>query len=84
MASIVFVLCAAASSACAYLLLRDYRRNRVRLLLWSGVCFIALTLNNILLFVDVHVFPETDLAIARVLPVLIGAGVLLSGMIWES
>ena len=61
----IYLLCAATSLACAGLLLRGYRRNRARLLLWSGFCFAGLTLENLLLFVDVIVFPRVDLALWR-------------------
>ena len=52
MAETVYALCALTSLACAALLLRGYVRSRVRLLLWSGLCFAFLFLNNVLLFVD--------------------------------
>ena len=35
----VYVLCLLTSLACAVLLLRSYRQTRIRLLLWSGLCF---------------------------------------------
>ena len=38
--------------ACTALLLRGYAASRVRLLLWSGLCFGFLTLNNVLVAVD--------------------------------
>jgi hypothetical protein len=34
------------SLACALLLLRAYRQNSDRLLLWSGLCFLGLALNG--------------------------------------
>jgi hypothetical protein len=80
----VYALCALTSVAAAVLLLRAYARNRVRLLLWSGVCFSGLALNNILLFVDVRVVPETDLSVVRTLPALVGVAVLIGGLIWDS
>ena len=52
MATIVYILCALTSSLCAVLLLRRYARSRLRLLLWSGLCFIGLALNALLLIVD--------------------------------
>lgn len=39
MVSIVYILCAITSLACAVLLLRSFRRTRARLLLWSGISF---------------------------------------------
>ena len=49
MASVVYALCALTSLACAVLLLRAYRRSWARLLFWSGLCFVGLALNNVLL-----------------------------------
>lgn len=83
MALLVYVLCAATSLLCAALLLRGFRRTRVRLLLWSGLCFSGLTLNNVLLVVDLGIFPEPDLAVVRMLPALAGVSLLLYGLIWE-
>ncbi|HSE87199.1 MAG TPA: DUF5985 family protein [Candidatus Binatia bacterium] len=37
---------------CTWLLWRAYYRSRYRLLLWGGLCFFGLTLNNALLVVD--------------------------------
>lgn len=80
----VYVLCALTSIACAVLLLRGYARSRVRLLLWSGLCFVGLALNNVLLFVDVRVLPETDLSLVRTLPAIAGIVILIYGLIWET
>jgi heme/copper-type cytochrome/quinol oxidase subunit 4 len=82
--SIVYALCSLTSVACAVLLLRGYRRTRVRLLLWSGLCFIGLALNNILLFIDLRVVPDVDLSLWRTIPAVIGVAILLYGLIWET
>jgi len=84
MATLVYVLCALTSAACAVLLLRGYLRNRVRLLLWVGLCFIGLALNNMLLFVDVRMVPAVDLSLWRSLPALAGLLVLIFGLVWET
>ncbi|HET7707367.1 MAG TPA: DUF5985 family protein [Thermoanaerobaculia bacterium] len=81
---IVYGLCVVTSALCAVLLLRGYARSRVPLLLWSGLCFIGLTLNNLLLFVDVQIAPMIDLSTWRTLPALVGVLLLLYGMIWET
>ena len=83
MAGIIYLLCALTSLACAVLLLRGYFQSRVRLLLWSGLCFVGLALNNAMLYVDTHILPQTDLSTARTLPALIGVGLLLYGLIWD-
>lgn len=83
MAEVVYLLCAATSLACALLLLRGYRKSRTRLLFWSCLCFVGLSLNNIFLFVDLVVVPDIDLGIARSATALGAMAVLLYGLIWE-
>ena len=80
----LYVVAVLSSGACAVLLLRGYLRRRVRLLMWSGICFIGLTINNVALFVDLIVFPDLDFRLARLIPALIGMTVLLYGFIWDS
>lgn len=84
MADAVYLLCAVTSLACAVLLLRGYVRSRVRLLLWSCLCFVGLALNNILLVLDLIVLPERDLSLLRNLPALVGLALLVYGLIWEA
>ncbi len=84
MATIVYILCALTSSLCALLLLRQYGRTRLRLLLWSGLCFVGLALNNVLLIVDMSLLPESDLSVVRALPAVVGLGLLIYGLVWES
>lgn len=83
MATLIYALCAFTSLASAILLLRGYRASGARLLLWAGLCFIGLALNNVLLFVDLGLAPEVDLAAWRSLPTLAGLGLLTYGLIWE-
>jgi hypothetical protein len=83
MADIVYILCALTSLSCAILLLRGYARSHVRLLLWSGLCFCFLGINNVLLVVDLAVLPEVDLSIVRNIPNLIGLGLLIFGFVWD-
>ena len=84
MATLVYVLCAATSLACAVLLLRSYREQRVALLLWSGLCFLGFTLGNAALILDRVVLPSSDLWLLRGLPVLAGLGLLVYGLIWDA
>lgn len=84
MATIVYVLCALTSIACAFLLLRGYVHSRMRLLLWSGLCFAGLALNNVLLVVDKRVVPDVDLSAWRTLPALAGVALLLYGFVWDT
>jgi hypothetical protein len=83
MATLVYVLCALTAASCAVLLLRAHRSTRVKLLLWSGLCFVGLALNNSLLVVDVLV-PAVDLAVIRKLPAVLGVGLLVFGLVWEA
>ncbi|HKO59281.1 MAG TPA: DUF5985 family protein [Thermoanaerobaculia bacterium] len=82
--NLVYILCAVTSILCAILLFRGYQRSRARLLLWSGVCFIGLALNNVLLVIDVRAGAAMDLSLWRIVPAVIGAGALLYGLIWEA
>lgn len=84
LATIVYALCAITSVTCALLLLRAYARSPVRLLLWSGLCFAGLALNNILLFIDIRVLPGTDLSAVRSLPAVAGVAILIYGLVRES
>ena len=84
MGTVIYILCALTSGACAVLLWRGWRRSHARLLFWSSLCFVGLSLNNLLLVVDTQVMPQTDMAIVRMLPALIGAALLVYGLIWDS
>jgi uncharacterized protein DUF5985 len=80
---LVYILCTITSLVCAAMLFRGYKSSGVRLLLWSSLCFIGLTLENIMLYVDLHVVEDVSLAVWRKLPGLIGVALLLYGLIWE-
>lgn len=79
-ADIVYVLCAVASLTCAVLLFRGWRATRIRLLLWGTLCFAGLTLNNMLLVIDMRL-DAVDLAGVRLVPALLGVSLLLYGLI---
>jgi hypothetical protein len=87
----VYLLCFATCVLCAVMLGRGYLRTRTRLLMWSCLCFIFLSLNNLLLVADVVLFPADDYAFAGVTfavlrssAALIGLLLLLIGLIWDS
>jgi hypothetical protein len=84
MAAIIYSLCALTALGCAFLLLRGYRRSGYRLLLWSGLCFCGLTLNNLLLVLDKVAFPDGDLSLWRTLAAVAAMIVLLYGLIWDT
>ena len=80
----VYLLCAATALACGLLLLRGYRRSGTRLLLWSGVFFVSLTVENVILFLDLVVIHEVSLLAPRRAVALAGVSILLYGLIWET
>jgi hypothetical protein len=84
MAQLIYVLCILTSLACAWLLLGSYRRTRHRLLFWSGMCFVVITVNNVLLMFDRVIFPTTvDLLPYRLGSALVALLLLLYGLIYE-
>lgn len=84
MAELVYALCAFTSALCAVLLIRSYRANRTRLLLWSSLGFCGLAINNLLLFVDFVVVTEIPLQLWRTGVALAAMTVLVFGLIWET
>lgn len=83
MATTIYTLCAFTSLVCSVLLLRGYRDSRYRLLFWAGLCFVGLTLNNILMVTDkVFMGAETMLTL-RLAVSLIAVGLLLYGLIFD-
>jgi hypothetical protein len=85
MASAVYILCTLTSMACAVLLIRGYHQSRKRLLLWSSLCFWGMTLNNLILFIDLSVLPDSvDLAVYRNSLALFSTMLLLFGLVWET
>jgi hypothetical protein len=79
----VYILCFVTSAAVAFLLLRAFSRTRTRILLWSGLGFIGLSLNNLVLSIDSTVMYEFDLSMYRQIPALVGMMILVFGLIWE-
>jgi hypothetical protein len=80
----VYTLCALTAFVCAYLLLQAYRRGGYRLLLWAGLCFVGLTINNFLLVLDKLVVQDIDLSIWRTSVAMAAMTILLYGLIWDS
>ncbi|HEY9398150.1 MAG TPA: DUF5985 family protein [Burkholderiales bacterium] len=80
----VYALCALTALTCVVLLLRSYARTGVRLLLWAGICFVGLAVENVILFLDMVVIDDIDLALWRNGAALIGLLFLLYGLIWEA
>ena len=84
MAALIYLLCAATALICTCLLIRAYLRSHYRLLLWSGLCFAGLTLNNLLLVLDKVVLVDMDLSIWRISVALVAMSVLLYGLVWDA
>ena len=85
MAIAVYVLGLLVTALCALLLLRAYASGRRRLLLWSGLCFVGLTLSNALLFVDLVLLGEdASLYTWRLGAAAGGMLLLLYGLVMES
>lgn len=83
MANTVYILCLLTSLAVAVLLLRAYARTGMRILFWSGLGFIGLCLNNVMLVLDTMVVHHIDLAPYRSIPALIGMSLMVFGLIWK-
>jgi hypothetical protein len=84
MAEFVYLLCALTSVFCAGMLIRSYLRSRVGLLLWSSLCFVGLAVNNVLLFIDLIVVPQSDLSMWRTFSSVMGMTLMAFGLIWEA
>jgi tRNA A-37 threonylcarbamoyl transferase component Bud32 len=84
MAPLVYTLSALISLASAVLLFRSYAQTRTGLLLWAGLCFVGLTLNNVMLFVDKVVVMDVDLSAWRALPALLGTLLMVYGLVMEA
>lgn len=82
-AGVVYMLCGLTSLTCTVLLLGRFRKTRASLLLWSALAFLAFTLTNVLLFVDLALVQEIDLSLARGCATLAGVAVLLYGLIHD-
>jgi len=79
----VYLLCFATSAACALLLARSYSASRARLLLWSAVCFLFLATNNLVVVVDMLMFPGISFRALRLVLALAAVSVLLFGFVWD-
>lgn len=81
--SAIYVLCILTCLAATLLLLQSFARSRSALLLWSALSFIALTVNNVLLFADFITPTQLDLRPERAASALLAVALLLYGFIWE-
>lgn len=81
---VLSLLAVLTSLACMALLFRGYSKSGLRLLLWSALCFVFLTLNNVLLFIDLVTPPDLDFRPYRLAAALVGVLFLLYGFVWEA
>lgn len=79
----LYLSCVVTALLCAVLLLRGYARSRQRLLLWSGLCFVGLAINSLLVLVDLQGVPQVNLLAWRKMPAVIGVALLIYGLVWE-
>lgn len=82
--SLIYLLCFGTSLVCAFLLARSYATSRSRLLLWTALCFAFLAVNNLLVMLDLLVFPTANLVPLRQTAAFVAVSVLLFGFIWEA
>lgn len=81
---LIYGLVMLACLACTVLLFRGYAATGVRLLLWSALCFVGLSVSNVLLFFDLVLFPtQLDLRLYRLGGAVVGLAFLLYGFISE-
>jgi hypothetical protein len=83
MAAIVYSLCALTALLCTVLLFRSYFQTQSRLLMWSGLCFAGLTLNNLIVLLDRVMLTFVDLTEWRLAVSLLAMLPLLYGLIWD-
>ena len=85
MPGLVYILCAVTSLVSAVLLLRGaMARGGGGLLFWSSLCFFAMAVNNVLLYMNYIVFPDIPLLMASRLATVLGIVLLNIGLIWHS
>jgi hypothetical protein len=82
--TVVLVLTFLTMLLCAVLQLRAYFDVRRGLLLWSGLCFLGLSVSNLLVVADLEIFRAADLYTWRLGSAAVAMGLLLYGLIWES
>ena len=83
-AEAIYLLSAATSLLAAFLLMRQYRASRTPLLLWSTIAFLGLAVNNVLVYTDLVLMPQTDLALYRAFFGAAAMMALLYGLIRET
>lgn len=83
MAMLIYALCALTALLCAGALLLGARRSGSRMLFWSGLCFVGLTVTNAMIVVDAADLVPHDLRTPRLLVALLAIALLLYGLVFE-
>jgi hypothetical protein len=83
MAEAIYLLSAATCLVAAAMLLRQYLRRRTPLLLWSFIAFVGLSVNNVLVYVDLVLVTDVDFSTPRAATSAVAMLVLVYGLIWE-
>ena len=81
--TLVYLLCFLTSAICSVLLGRNYFRSRARMLFWSAACFTLLAAVNLLVVLDLVIFPTVSFRSPRLWLSLAAVTVLLFGFIWD-
>jgi hypothetical protein len=82
--TLVYFLCFLTSAACAALLARSFFKMRSRMLFWSALCFTLLAVVNLLVILDLVIYPDAiDLRPLRMWLTVAALAVLLFGFIWD-
>ncbi len=81
--NIVYSLCFLTSLSCCLLLIRNYRRTKNKVLLWTAACFVLLAIDNLLVVADLILLPNIDLSGSRLLATLFAVSTLIIGFVWE-
>ena len=80
---LIYLLCAATSLTAAVLLTRQYLARRTPLLFWSSLSFAGFSVNNILVYADVTVFPGSNLGLLRSAVAMLAMLALVYGLTKE-
>ena len=85
MPGLVYILCAVTSLLSGVLLLRGaVTRGGGGLLFWASLCFFAMAVNNVLLYVNFVVLPNVDLLMTARVVTTVGIVLLNIGLIWHT
>ena len=83
-AEAIYLLSAATSLLAAFFVMRQYRASRTPLLLWSMIAFLGLAVNNVLVYAELVLVPDADLAVYRAFFGAAAMTALLYGLVWET